>query len=400
MKILMINVVCGIRSTGRICTDLAEELENQGHTVKIAYGREKVPEKYKKYAIRIGNDLDVIFHGLKARLFDASGWGSRRTTECFIKWLKTYDPDVIHLHNLHGYYINIEILFDYLKSSNKRIIWTLHDCWAFTGHGVYCDTIKCKKWLRGCNHCPHSRKYPKSYMDRSKHNWEKKREIFLGASNLQIITPSKWLASLAKQSFLSDYKIKVIHNGIDTSRFYPLKSDFRQYYGLEESIVLLGVASRWTDLKGYYDYIKLSEILDERYRIVLVGVSKKQKERLPRKVIGIEQTNNTRELSMIYSESDLFLNLTYCDNYPSVNLEALSCGLYVISYDTGGCSESLSENTGAVIEKGDIEMVCKIIERTVKEGTYQNPGVHSVRDKKDTTADYILEYDCNGEVYD
>ena len=147
---LWLNSVCGIRSTGRICTDLADALTEKGHEVKIAYGRESVPEKYRKYAVRIGNDFVVKLHGIKARLFDASGFGSKRATIEFVEWVKEFDPDVIHIHNIHGYYINIEILFDYLKSCGKRIIWTLHDCWAFTGHCSYFDFV-------GCNKFPHSK---------------------------------------------------------------------------------------------------------------------------------------------------------------------------------------------------------------------------------------------------
>ena len=150
MKVLMINSVCGIRSTGRICTDIAEELEKQGHDVKIAYGRETVPEKYQKYAVRIGTDLDVKLHGIKTRLFDRHGFGSKRATKKFIKWVEEYDPDVIHLHNLHGYYINIKILFDYLKKANKKVVWTLHDCWAFTGHCTHFDFVGCNKWKCKC----------------------------------------------------------------------------------------------------------------------------------------------------------------------------------------------------------------------------------------------------------
>ena len=154
MKVLMINVVCGIGSTGRICTDLAEELNRQGHVVKIAYGREKTPEKFGKYAIKIGNNLDVYMHVLKARLLDASGFGSKRATKRFINWVQEFDPDIIHLHNIHGYYINIKVLFDYLKANDKKIIWTFHDCWAFTGHTAYCDAISCKRWINGCKKCP------------------------------------------------------------------------------------------------------------------------------------------------------------------------------------------------------------------------------------------------------
>ena len=205
MKVLMINVVCGIRSTGRICTDLATALEAQGHEVKIAYGRENVPEQFQKYAVRIGTDLDVKLHGLRARLLDGAGFGSKRATKKFIEWVKEYDPDVIHLHNIHGYYINVEVLFKYLKSCSKKIIWTLHDCWAFTGHSAYCDAVQCDRWKTGCYECPQISEYPRSVVDRSKLNWKKKREMFTGIPNMILVTPSQWLAGLVKESFLNKY---------------------------------------------------------------------------------------------------------------------------------------------------------------------------------------------------
>lgn len=356
MKILMINVVCGIRSTGRICTDLADALTAQGHTVKIAYGREEVPDKYKKYAHRIGTDFDVKLHGIRARLLDESGFGSKSATIRFIEWVKKFDPDVIHLHNIHGYYINIEVLFDYLRSCGKKIIWTLHDCWAFTGHSALCDGIGCEKWKNGCGNCPNLKEYPKSYKDYSKNNWLKKRKIFTRIPNLTIVTPSKWLAGLVKRSFLKGYSVKVIHNGIDTSQFYPIKSDFRKRYNIEDKYVLLGVASSWNEMKGLSDYIKLAKILDDSYRIVLVGLSKEQLRSVPQNMICIERTNSTEELVQIYSASDVLLNLSYCENYPTVNLEAIACGTPVITYDTGGSAESAIIN-GNVVLRGDLNAV-------------------------------------------
>ena len=352
----MINVVCGIRSTGRICTDLADALTAQGHTVKIAYGREEVPDKYKKYAHRIGTDFDVKLHGIRARLLDESGFGSKIATIRFIEWVKKFEPDVIHLHNIHGYYINIEVLFDYLRTCGKKIIWTLHDCWAFTGHSALCDGIGCEKWKNGCGNCPNLKEYPKSYKDYSKNNWLKKRKIFTRIPNLTIVTPSKWLAGLVKRSFLKGYSVKVIHNGIDTSQFYPIKSDFRKRYNIEDKYVLLGVASSWNDMKGLSDYIKLAKILDDSYRIVLVGLSKEQLRSVPQNMICIERTNSTDELVQIYSASDVLLNLSYCENYPTVNLEAIACGTPVITYDTGGSAESAIIN-GNVVLRGDLTAV-------------------------------------------
>ena len=342
----MINSVCGIRSTGRICTDLADALTEQGHEVKIAYGRETVPEKYQKYAVRIGNDTDTKLHGLRSRIFDDTGYGSKKATERFIEWVKSYDPDVVHLHNIHGYYINIELLFRYLAKAKKHVIWTLHDCWPFTGHCVYFDYAKCDRWKTGCYKCPQKKEYPASMVaDRSKKNWEKKKALFTSVKDMVFVTPSQWLADLLKQSYLGSYPVKVINNDIDLTVFRPTEGDFREKNGLTGKKVLLGVASVWDRRKGLKDYIKLSENLDDNYRIVLVGLSEEQIKSLPKNIIGISRTNNTKELAEIYTAADLLVNLTYEDNYPTVNLEAQACGTPVISYRTGGSTESAVNRT-------------------------------------------------------
>lgn len=357
----MINVVCGIRSTGRICTDLADLLEKKGNIVKIAFGREKVPEEFLKYAVRIGSDLDIVVHGVKARCIDGCGWGSKRATLRFVEWVKEYDPDIIHIHNLHGYYINIEILFEYLKTCGKKIIWTLHDCWAFTGHSAYCDMVECERWITGCYNCPNKSKYPKSFLDRSSQNWHKKKDVMVGIPNLKIITPSEWLAGLVKESFLAQYPVSVINNGIDTNLFKYVNSDFKQNYNINNKFMLLGVASVWNEMKGYSDYLKLADILGSEYQVVLVGVTKKQIRALHNNIIGIERTNSINELVRIYSAADLFINLSYCENYPTVNLEAIACGTAVLTYNSGGSIESAKG--GFVVDRGLIEgVVDKILQ--------------------------------------
>lgn len=365
MRVLMINVVCGIRSTGRICTDLATALEAQGHEVKIAYGREEVPEKYQKYAVRIGTDLDVKLHGLRARLFDGCGWGSRRATAKFIEWVKEYDPDVIHLHNLHGYYINIEVLFKYLKVCGKKIIWTLHDCWAFTGHSAYCDAVNCERWITGCHDCPNMREYPASFIDRSNENWAKKKALMDGIPNLTIVTPSEWLAGLVRKSFLAQYQVTVIHNGIDTSQFYPMENDTRDFFGIGGKFMILGVSTSWDEMKGFSDYLKLANMLGDDYQVVLAGLKKEQKEKLPRNVIGIERTNSVKELAQLYSAADLFVNLSYCDNYPTVNLEAIACGTPVLTYRTGGSPESAGLDA-VIVERGNLDAVAEAVRKLEK----------------------------------
>lgn len=361
MKVLMINVVCGIRSTGRICTDLATALEAQGHEVKIAYGRENVPEEFQKYAVRIGSDIDVKLHGVRARLLDGAGFGSKRATVKFIQWVKEYDPDVIHLHNIHGYYINIEVLFKYLRTCGKKIIWTLHDCWAFTGHTAYCDVVSCEKWKTGCSRCPLVKEYPQSVIDRSKQNWKQKKSCFSKVPNMTIVTPSQWLADLVKESFLCEYPVRVIHNGINTSLFRTQVNDIKESYGIQDKRVLLGVATAWDENKGFSDYLKLASLLGEQYQIVLVGVTEQQKHTLPVNVLGIPRTNSIMELTQIYSAADFVLNLSKTENYPTVNLEAICCGVPVITYDVGGSKESVIPSGGVVVKKGDIQAVADAV---------------------------------------
>ena len=394
MKVLMINVVCGIRSTGRICTDLATALEAQGHEVKIAYGRENVPEQFQKYAVRIGTDLDVKLHGVRARVADGAGFGSKRATEKFIEWVKEYDPDVIHLHNIHGYYINVEVLFNYLKTCGKKIIWTLHDCWAFTGHTPYCDSVNCERWITGCYECPLTKAYPASFVDRSKHNWKKKKEVFSGVRDLTVITPSEWLAGLIRKSFLAEYQVKVINNGIDTSQFYPIESDFRKKNGLEGKFVLLGVATSWDEMKGYSDYMKLAELLGEEYKVALVGLTKEQIKGLPREILGIERTSSVKELAEIYSAADLFLNLSYCENYPTVNIEAMSCGTPVLTYKTGGSPEIVEKYGGIVVEQGNTTAVANKC-RNIKSGEerIKNSFVLEENDNSVVIKNYLKLYE-------
>lgn len=345
MKVLMINSVCGVGSTGRICTDIADMLLSQGHECKIAYGRGEVPEKYRDISVRIGSTFKVYCNVLKSRLFDNEGFNAVGATKKLVRWIKEYDPDVIHLHNIHGYYLNVKILFDYLKTSGKKIIWTLHDCWAFTGHCAYFDCPHCDKWQTECGKCIRTKDYPKAIYSHAKRNFKRKRQIFCGVPNLTIVTPSKWLSGLVEQSFLSEYQTMVIDNGIDLSVFKPTESDFRERFGLTDKKIILGVASVWEKRKGFNDFLELAKLIDDSYRIVLVGVNDKQLKMLPSSVIGIKRTNNVKELAEIYTAADVLFNPTYEDNYPTVNLEAQACGTPVITYPTGGSVESVpSEN--------------------------------------------------------
>lgn len=357
MKILQINSVCGVGSTGRIATDLYKVIEEAGHECVIAYGRGTAPEGIK--TIKIGTNFDNYMHVAKTRIFDKHGFGS---TKEFIKKVEEYDPDVIHLHNIHGYYINTEILFEYLKRANKKVVWTLHDCWAFTGHCSHFDYIGCDKWKNGCKKCPQKNEYPSSKIaDASEFNYEKKKELFTSVKYMTIVTPSKWLAGLVKESFLGKYEVIVINNGIDLDVFKPTESDFREKYGLQDKKIILGVASVWTERKGVNTFIELSEKLDDNFKIILVGVNKKQKSMLPKNVIGITRTNNVKELAEIYTVADVFVNPTLEEVMGLTNVEALACGIPVITFDSGGSVECIDESSGKIVTKGDIDKLIKYI---------------------------------------
>ncbi len=344
MKVLQINSVCGIGSTGRIATDLHNALIEQGHKSWIAYGR-KEPKNCDS-AIRIGRDFDVYSHALITRIFDRHGFGSKQATLEFLEKVKTINPDIIHLHNIHGYYMHIELLFAFLKEFGKPVVWTLHDCWSFTGHCAYFTFVGCDRWRNGCYDCPQKRNYPGSFfMDNSRNNYERKKGAFSGVKNMTIVTPSKWLATLVKESFLKEYEVIPIPNGIDTDIFKPVKTNFKEKYNIENKFMILGVASVWDKRKGLEHFVELAGMLQQDEVIVLVGLTQKQISRLPGNIIGISRTNNVHELVEIYSAADVFLNPTLEDNYPTVNLEAQACGTYTITFDSGGSGETIIDSS-------------------------------------------------------
>lgn len=342
-KILFINSVCNV-STGTICKTLYKAAVEAGHECCIAYGRGEAPKGFK--TIKIGNKLDIYLHVLKARLFDASGFGSKHATKEFIKKIDEFKPDIIHLHNIHGYYVNIEILFKYLKNHPEiKKIWTLHDCWAFTGHCAYYTYAKCDKWETCCKgYCPNRNEYPKTIFSCVTKNYTKKKNIFSNVGNMVLITPSQWLKNEIEKSFLKDYETVVIHNGVDTSIFKPTPSDIRQQYGIEDKKIILGVASVWDKRKGLNTFLELSKEIDDEYQIVLIGLNSKQIKQLPSNIIGISRTESVQELVEWYSAAYVYFNPTLEDNYPTTNLEAISCGTPVVTFETGGSPESVVGN--------------------------------------------------------
>lgn len=352
MKIVQINTVPN-GSTGTIMMNIHNELLKRGHDSYVVWGRGRKSNDNNE--IYMGDKIGVYFHVLYSRITGKIGFASKRATKKLLKKLDEIKPDIIHLHNIHGYYINIDLLFNYIKNNNIRVIWTLHDCWPFTGHCTYFDLAKCNKWKKECMNCKQRSEYPKSYFDNSKWCFDKKRELFNKVEKLTIVTPSEWMASLVKKSFLKNYNVIIINNGIDTNVFKILDKDklaFRIKYNLENKKIILGIASPWSKRKGLDDFIELSKKISDDYKIVLVGLSKKQIKKLPNNILGIERTNNIDELVDIYNSSDMFFNPTYEDNYPTTNLEAICCGLRTITYNTGGSPESATIN-GQVTTKKD-----------------------------------------------
>ncbi len=354
MKILQINSF-GALSTGKIAVDIYKGIVKSGYEGVIAFARGTI-EKGVPY-IKIGNGFDIACHGILSRITDKTGFYSYHATKKFIERVDEIEPDIIHLHNIHGYYINIEMLFEYIKEKGIKVVWTLHDCWAFTGHCTYFDLCNCNKWKTGCYKCKQIGKYPASMvMDNSLHNWKKKRELFTGL-NATIVTPSKWLEDMVKQSFLNEYPVRTIYNGINTSVFKRAERGvFRKKYDLENTYIILGVASTWDERKGLKDFIALNELLkndSRKIKIVLVGLDDRQLKVIPPEILGIKRTSTATELAEIYSAADVFFNPTYEDNYPTTNIEAIACGTPVVTYNTGGSPEGALKGNGTVIDRGD-----------------------------------------------
>lgn len=364
MKYLFINSVAGVGSTGRIAADKCRELMRQGHECRLAYGRscancDDIP------TIRIGSDLNVKIHGAMNRIFDNHGFNSAAATRRFLKQVREYDPDVIWLHNIHGYYIHVGELFEYLRFSGKKIIWTLHDCWSFTGHCAYFDYVGCSKWKTGCEKCPQKKSYPASMvMDGSAENYASKKFYFSGIPNLTLTVPSQWLADRVRASFLGEYPVEVVYNTVDTGVFKPMPSNFREKYGLEDKIMLLGVANIWEERKGLKDFVALSKLLDDRYKIVLVGLTEEQTRDLPKNILCLPRTDNIRQLVEIYSAADLYVNPSVEETFGMTILEAACCGTPSVVYQDTACAEVAALYNGRAVPKGAGHLLQAVLEFT------------------------------------
>ena len=371
MKIVQINGgVFG--STGNIMFGIAQKAWEQGNDALCfspTTSTNRTKEPVHPYT-KIGSFRTRQMNVLLSRITGFEGCFSCFSTKRLLKEITKFSPDLIHLHSLHGSYINLPLLFRHIKKHNIPVIWTLHDCWAFTGHCPHFTMVKCEKWKTGCHHCPQRREYPKSYVDNSKFMYRKKQKWFTGVQDLTIVTPSHWLAELVGESFLKDYPVKVIHNGIDLSVFKPTESDFRKKHGCEDKFILLGVAFGWGVRKGLDVFVELASRLDDRFQIVLVGTDDAVDRNLPEGIISIHRTQNQAELAEIYTAADLFVNPTREDTYPTVNMESLACGTPVVTFRTGGSPEMVDPTCGSVVPCDDIDALEQEILRTAETKPY------------------------------
>lgn len=355
-KLLQINITANWGSTGKIAESIGIAAMNAGWESYIAYGRWCSPSK--SHLIKIGGKLDMYFHFAEQCFRDNEGLCSRGASRKLIKKIEEIKPDVVQLHNIHDHYLNYRILFEYLNQADIKVVWTFHDCWAFTGHCFHFVTKNCMKWQTGCHDCPLRNEYPKTVLDRSKEHYELKKRLFGGNKNLTIAPCSDWMAGFVKQSFLKDKRLEVIKNGVDLKVFRPVDNDNPNE---SHNFSILAVSSVWNEDKGLSDIYKLRGLLSSDYNITIIGLAEKQLGALPKGVTGIQRTQNVQELVRLYSDANVLINPTYADTFPTVNLEALACGTPVVTYRTGGSPEAIDENTGFVVEQGDSEAMAKAI---------------------------------------
>lgn len=383
-KIVHINTFPN-KATGSIMFSVHNELQKLDKWDSyVVWGRGRTPkDKVHEYNMQCG--WEIMMHGVLSRIFDNTGFNSDYATERLLQKMEYLMPDIIQLHNLHGYYINVKMLFEWIKHRNIPVVWTLHDCWAFTGHCAYFDYANCNCWKNGCHDCVQKKSYPASLVfDNSKLNWLRKKELF-NYKQLHLVTPSIWLHDLVKESFLKKLPCSVINNGIDTDVFKP--SSINCHIGGKFKI--LGVASEWTPRKGLHDFIQLYRMLNhEQIEMTIVGLTSQQIEALPEGIRGMTRTDNIEQLVSLYQEADMFFNPTYEDNYPTTNLEALACGTPVCTYRTGGSIESVNYGNGFVVEKNELGEVKKIIEERLHS---RKMGLHLDIDRKRISKEYMAE---------
>lgn len=390
--ILQVNAVSNFGSTGKIMENIGNTALKCGWKSYVAHGgRYSLKSTHQSFLISsISKNRIAALHTL---LTDRHGYALAKETNRFIKWVESIKPDIIHLHNIHSYYLNIKVLFEYLSTKEIPIVWTLHDCWAFTGHCSHFVSINCQKWKNGCHNCLLSHKFPKSlFRDQSKRNYADKKRLFTAPRQLTIVTVSEWLGNLAKESFLSKYPVKVINNGIDLKSFTPQTSSaLRERNNLENKFILLGVSTDWCKAKGLEDYVRLREMLPEHYQIVLIGMRQEQiKKYRQLGLICLPRTENINELAEWYSTADVVTNLSYAETFGLPIVEGFACGTPAIVYNDTALPELITSETGLLVEPGDLQGVVEAVQRIEKLGKnlFSPHCIARAREKYDKERNY------------
>lgn len=389
---MQVNATANWGSTGKIAEQIGLKAQEAEWESYVAFGRESNPSALKN--IKVGNMFWTLEHFAENRLLDNEGLASSIPTKRLLKEIDKIHPDVVHLHNIHDHWLNYKILFKYLAEKQIPVVWTQHDQWATTGHCYY-NLVGCELWKTECYDCPLSKWYS---LDRSRRNFNLKKSLCAGLKSLTIVPVSEWLADNMRQSHLKDRPIEVIHNGIDIYTFCPQTADVKAKFGIGSKKIVLGVAAVWDARKGLKDFYALSKMLPEdEYEIVIVGkVDSAEKKPVDDgcKITFVDRTQNVLELAQLYSVASVFANPTYQDNYPTTNLEAMACGTPVVTYRTGGSPEAVDENTGLVIEQGDVEAlkdaVIKLSGKDMREACRKR--AEAIFDKEKCFNSYISLY--------
>ena len=349
-------------STGKIVEGIGKLALSNGWEVYVAHGARYCNASVLK-SIQVTSKFGELLHYVESSLFDAQGLGSRCATKLFLKKLDDIRPDLVHIHNIHGCFINYPLLFTYLKEHNIPVVWTLHDCWAMTGHCTHYMRTNCRKWQNECHDCPQKKTFPATYLlDCSRRNYLLKKNLFTSMPLMHITTVSNWLKGIAGASYLNKYHVTVVPNGIKTDVFTPIPSQVKEQYGLQGKKLLLAVAIGLDERKGLYDYIKLAENLPEQYQLMLVGLTEEEQKALPKSIIGVKRTNGAKELAAYYSAADVLLSLSYEETFGLTIVEAMACGTPAVVYDYSAQPELITPESGKVVPTGDVDAVLSAIE--------------------------------------
>ena len=396
--LIQIDSCLGKGSTGRITESIGLIMKRLGWDCYVVHGVRYAGET-KLESMKTVSRVQEYLHALGSILFDRHGLFSSSQTRRIMEKVRDMKPDIIQLHCVHGYYINYEILFEFLHEMDVPVVWTFHDCWAFTGHCAHFDFAGCDKWKTGCYACELLKEYPRSvFIDNSKDNWLRKRKSFTSVDKLHIVAVSKWLSDIVGHSFMQKYPIEVIHNGIDLSVFKRVDNNIREQYGISsDETLVLGVATAWGKDKGLNDFVRLSQ--EPGIKVVLVGIPEEMRKSLPENIIAVNRTESQQKLAEFYSAADMLVNPTYNDSFPTVNLEALACGTPVVTYRTGGSPEAIDAETGAVVEKGDYAGLLSHI-RKFAQTSYKSSYSKVCRERAEKCFDMNKQFDEYRKLYE